>query len=118
MAIDWTAIQKKAKRQDAAYNAKATQGAANRAVYQTIAKNKAAAAAQIKANPSMLTAKITPITMAQTAAGVANGSIPNAFQNQKESGIERAADTISAGTSSLVGGAANAVRLATTGKYS
>ena len=44
MAIDWTAIQKKAKRQDAAYNAKATQGAENRATYQAIAKNKATAA--------------------------------------------------------------------------
>ena len=43
MAIDWTAVQKKAKRQDAAYNAKATQGAANRATYQAIAKNKATA---------------------------------------------------------------------------
>ena len=44
MAIDWTAIQKKAKQQDASYNAKATQGAQNRAAYQAIAKNKAAAA--------------------------------------------------------------------------
>ena len=118
MAIDWTAIQKKAKRQDAAYNAKATQGAANRATYQAIAKNKAATAAQMKANPSMLTAKITPITMAQTAAGVAKGNIPNAFQNQKESGFERKVDTISSGASSLIGGAANAVQMATTGKYS
>ena len=54
MAIDWTAVKKKAKRQDAAYNAKATQGAENRAAHQAIAKNKAAAA-QMKANPSMLT---------------------------------------------------------------
>ena len=118
MAIDWTAVKKKAKQQDAAYNAKATQGAQNRAVYQAIAKNNTAAAAQMKANPSTSTAKITPITMAQTAAGVANGSIPNAFQNQKESGIERAADIVSSGTSTLVGGAANAVQMATTGKYS
>ena len=68
MAIDWTAVQKKAKQQDAAYNAKATQGAANRATYQAIEKNKADTAAQMKANPSMLTSKITPITTAQTAA--------------------------------------------------
>lgn len=86
-------------------------------VQANYAKSKAAAA-QIKANPSVATAAITPITMAQTAAGVAKGSIPNAFQNQKESGLDRAADIVSAGTSSLVGGAANAVRLATTGKYS
>ena len=111
MAIDWTAVQKKAKRQDAAYNAKATQGAANRATYQAIAKNKADTAA-------MFTSKITPITMAQTAAGVAKGSIPNAFQNQKESGFERANDIVSSGASSLFGGAANAVQMATTGKYS
>lgn len=56
--------------------------------------------------------------MAQTAAGVAKGSIPNAFQSQKESGFERAADIISSGASSLFGGAANAARMATTGKYS
>ena len=77
-----------------------------------------AAAAQMKANPAMATAKITPITMAQTAVGVANGSIPNAFQNQKESGFEYANDIVSSGASTLFGGAANAVQMATTGKYS
>ena len=100
-----------------AASSRANTKSASQQVQASYANNKAVAQ-QLKANPSMLTSKITPITMAQTAAGVAKGSIPNAFQNQKESGFERAADIVSSGTSSLVGGAANAMRIATTGKYS
>lgn len=122
MAIDFEKLKTKAAQKDAATYAaqKADFAKVKHRVSAPVANNakNKAIAAQIKANPSMLTAKITPITMAQTAAGVAKGNIPNAFQNQKESGFERVADTIGAGTSSLVGGAANAMRLATTGKYS
>ena len=77
-----------------------------------------AAAAQMKANPSAVTASITPTSMTQTAVGMINGTIPNDFQNQPESGIERAADIVSSAATDLFGGTAKAVRLATTGKYS
>jgi len=61
---------------------------------------------------------ITPITMAQTAANLASGTSVNAFQSQKESPVERVADTISSGALGAIGGTANAIKLATTGKYS
>lgn len=87
MAIDWTAVQKKAKRQDAALRAPKRHRSAEPCGVSGDCKSKAATAAQIKANPSAATASITPITMAQTAAGVANDGIPNAFRARRKADL-------------------------------
>lgn len=61
---------------------------------------------------------ITPVSMAQTAANVANGAAANAFQNQPESGIERVSDTLSSGLKNVAGGLVNTGSMVSTGKYS
>ena len=75
MAIDWTAVTKKAKQQDAAYNAKATQGAQNRAAYQAIAKDRAVAQQVATRNPSAYYTTPTSI-LGQMQSG-ATSSLPS-----------------------------------------
>ena len=119
MAINWAKLQQNAE------NADAKTRAAQVADFAKVKKNTTftneqrqaeglAAAKAAISNPSAY--NITPTSLTSQLNAGTTSILPS--QMQPESGVNRAIDTIGAGSASLVGGLANATKMATTGKYS